>query len=356
MIRFGVVGTGWRTEFFLRIVHARPDLFDCVGVVTRSVDQNQAWADMFGVELFDSIDGLLAQKPLFVVTSVPWDVNPTMIHELADHHMPVLSETPPATTIEEMNALYERVEQGAKIAVAEQYHLQPLHASRLHIARSGKLGTISQAQVSIAHGYHGISLIRRLLGITYENCTIRGMKFVSPIVKSPDRTGDPDKEEIVDSTQSIAYFDFGDKLGVFDFTGDQYRSYVRNLRLLVRGERGEMLTDRIQYLQNHVTPIELTLRRYMAGEDGNLDGHYLRGIQVGDEWVYKNPLAPARLFDDEIAIGHFLLKMADYVNGGDPPYSLAEACQDRYLHILMDEAIATGETVQTATQRWASDG
>jgi predicted dehydrogenase len=354
MIRFGVVGTGWRTEFFLRVAQARPDLFACVGVVTRDIARRQAWAEPFGVTLYDSLHDLLAQNPLYVITSVTWDANPEIMHQLADEGMPVLSETPPARSVDELNGLYERVQQGAKFAVAEQYHLQPIHATRLAIANSGILGEISQAQVSIAHGYHGVSLIRRLLGVMYENCTIHGTSFVSPIVKSPSRQGEADREEIVESEQTIAYLNFGDKLGVFDFTGDQYRSHVRNLRVMVRGERGELIDNTVTYLLDHQTPIEMKLKRYFAGENGNIDGFYLRGIQVGEQWMYKNELAPARLLDDEIAVGQCMLKMADYARGGEAFYSLAEACQDRYLNIMIEEAVRTGQDVRTETQLWAT--
>ena len=37
MINFGIVGTGWRSEFFLRIAAACPDKFRVVGLVTRDV-------------------------------------------------------------------------------------------------------------------------------------------------------------------------------------------------------------------------------------------------------------------------------------------------------------------------------
>ena len=90
MIRFGVVGTGWRTEFFLRVARACPDRFTCVGVVSRDPQGKAAWAAPYHVPLFGTIDELLAQKPLFVVTSVPWDVNPHMIEALAAQGMPVL--------------------------------------------------------------------------------------------------------------------------------------------------------------------------------------------------------------------------------------------------------------------------
>lgn len=354
MIRFGVVGTGWRTGFFLRIAHARPDLFEIVGIVTRDIARAQESIKPYTAPLFTLLDDLLAQKPLFVITSLPWSVNPGVLQELAEKNMPAMSETPPAPSIEEMENLYRLVQNGAKIAVAEQYHLQPHHSARIAFVQKGKLGKISQAQVSVAHGYHGISLIRRLLGIGYEDATITAHKFTSPIVKGRDRMGLPDTEEIIEAEQIIAYLDFGDKLGIFDFTGEQYRSFIRGQRILVRGERGELINDKVVYLQDFRTPIRLDFKRHDAGVQGNLEGFHLKGIQIGEEWIYKNPLAPASLNDEDIAVGDCLLKMADYANGGEAFYPLAEACQDRYLQIMMEKALESGGAVKTTRQLWAS--
>ncbi|MEO0562404.1 MAG: Gfo/Idh/MocA family oxidoreductase, partial [Chloroflexota bacterium] len=230
MITFGVVGTGWRTAFFLNVANALPERFRCVGVVSRNPEQHTEWAAQFGGNLFSSLNGILAESPDFVVTSVPWDANPGVIESLVERGVPVLSETPPATTIEDMARLYKRVENGAKIAVAEQYHLHPHHAARIALVDSGKLGTVTQAQVSVAHGYHGISLIRRLLGVGFENCTITAQKFTSPVLRWRDRDPIPQDEQVVSSEQVIAHLDFGDKLGVFDFVGDQYWAPYRGQR------------------------------------------------------------------------------------------------------------------------------
>ena len=101
-------------------------------------------------------------------------------------------------------------------------------------------------------------------------------------------------------------------------------------------------TDRRSFLRNSV------------GAGSNLEGHHLRGYTLGDEWVYENPLAPARLFDDEIAVGACLLKMKRYVDTGEEFYPLAEGCQDHYLSMLIDEAAESGSAV-TATQRaWST--
>jgi predicted dehydrogenase len=354
MITFGIVGTGWRSTFYLRIARACPDRFRIVGLVTRDPSRSQALADQYGVSLFRTVDELLQhERPLFIVTSVPWSVNPGLLAELAEKGIPALSETPPATSLEELLEVWKLVEQGAQIEVAEQYWAQPHHAARIAFAQSGKLGTISQAFVSAAHGYHGISLIRRYLGIAFENVSIQARSFGSPIVTSPGRGAVLPAEEIATAQQTIAHFDFGDRLGIFDFTGEQYFSYIRNQRLMVRGERGEIIDQSAVYLQDRTTPIQVSFLRHSAGLNGNLEGNYLKGIQAGENWVYRNPLAPGELSDDEIAIGSCLLGMAEAVQGGPACYSLAEACQDRYLDILLSQALQSGQAVQSQTQPWA---
>ncbi|MDA0709851.1 MAG: Gfo/Idh/MocA family oxidoreductase [bacterium] len=353
MITFGIVGTGWRSHFFLRVAKACPDRFRCLGVVTRDPIKAAPLAEKYGVSLFPSLGDLLAQKPLFVVTSVPWPVNPGLLHQLADAHMPALSETPPAPTVDEMADLCKRTRSGAIIQVSEQYFLQPHHQAKLAFLKTGKLGSISQAQVCAAHGYHGVGLIRKFLGLNFECPSITATEFVSPIVKSPNREGSPKSEEVVASKQSLAWMDFGDKLGVFDFTGDLYFSHIRNQRLLIRGERGEIINDSVSFLQNHHIPLNLSFTRHSAGPEGNLEGNHLKGYQIGGEWIYTNPLAPGELSDDEIAVGTCMLKMAEHVNGSQPVYPLEEACQDHYLSLCIQKAQKEGKSIKVDIPPWA---
>jgi hypothetical protein len=44
--------------------------------------------------------------------------------------------------------------------------------------------------------------------------------------------------------------------------------------------------------------------------------------------------------------------MGEYVSEGTPFYSVAEACQDRYIDLLMQEAVQTGVVVKSARQPW----
>ena len=351
---FGIIGGGWRAEFFLRVARELPEQFHIGGMLVRDAVRGERLETEWGVKTVRTLDELLHLADFeFVVVSVPWAVSPPMLRALTEHGMPALAETPPAPDLDGLIALHELTARGATIQVAEQYQFQPMHAARLALARSGKLGTVTQAQVSAAHGYHGINLLRGLLNVGFDEVTITARSFSSPIVAGPGRSGPPSGEKVVESQQVIAQLDFGDKLGVFDFTGDQYFSWIRSPRLLVRGERGEINNQQVRYLQDFLTPIELDLRRVDAGQGGNLEGYYHKGIMAGSDWLYRNPFIPARLTDDEIAVATCLQKMSAYVQGGPGFCGLPEASQDHYLSLMINEAIKTGEAVQTQKQVWA---
>jgi len=359
-ITFAIIGSGWRTEFFLRIVQALPEQFAVNAVLVRNPDKRAAFTQQWDVPAVGSLDELLTTgiTPQFVVVSVPWAPAPDYIFACAERGMPVLCETPPAPTLEGLIQLHALTERGAVVDVAEQYIFQPLHMARLNIIESGKLGTVTQAQVSIAHGYHGINLMRRFLGMGFENVTINARKFTAPLVQGLGRNGLPSEEKIAPDSQLMAYFDFENgKLGTFDFTGSQYFSWVRSNRLLVRGERGELIgtqgSDQVRWLQDFRTPMSTTLQRHDAGISGNLEGFFHKGYSLGAEWVYQNPFTPGRLSDDEIAIAVCLQKTAEHAAGGPAFYGLPEASQDHYLSLLMNEAAETGKPVTSVTQPWA---
>lgn len=352
-IKFAIIGGGWRAEFFLRVAAALPDRFQVNCVLVRNPDKAAALTAKFGVHPAPDLDGVLAGKPPFVVVSVPWAVTPVMLAELAERGVPALAETPPAPDVDGLERVTALARHGARIQVAEQYLFQPAHAARLALVASGKLGTITQAQVSAAHGYHGTSLIRQFLSIAAEPCQIRAMTFKSPLVAGPGRNGPPVEEKTETAAQTIAWLDWGDKLGVFDFTGSQYFSWVRSPRLMVRGERGEINGFTARWLLDHLTPVQVELVRRETGQEGNLEGQYLEGYLAGETWLYRNPHAPGRLSDDEIAIATCLAKMADYAAGGPSFYSVAEAAQDHYLGMLIDQATASGEVITAEPRGWA---
>jgi predicted dehydrogenase len=353
-IRFGLIGGGWRAEFFTRIAASLPERFQIVGVHGRDAARIAAFGTRWRVPVCDSLPALADLAPDFVVLSISVDAHveyATRLHALG---LAVLCETPAAADLPSMIEIWRLVEQGFRIHVAEQYLFQPLHASRLALVEGGRLGRITSARVSAAHGYHGVSLMRKFLGVGFENASITARQFVSPVVEGAGRGGPPAQEKIVSSTQVLATFDFGDRLGIFDFTDIQYWSYVRSHRVVVRGERGEIADNEVRSLIDFRTPVLDILRRRDRGHGGDLDGYWLEAIMLGGETVFANPYWRARLMDDEIAIAIALEKMAGYVrSGGEGPYSFAEAAQDQYLSLLMLEAAQTGQTRRTSRQPWA---
>lgn len=353
-IRFGLIGGGWRAEFFIRIAQALPHLFEISKVLVRDSAKAQVFGKRLNVKTCTTLEELLAGEKLsFVVTSVPRKANVDMCAQLLASNMPVLSETPPGQA-EDLNQVWQLHEKGLRIQVAEQLHLRPMHAARIAIARSGLLGNVHHAKVSVAHGYHGISLIRRLLGITFEDVRITACRVPSTIAAGPGRDGPPKAEAVEKDMQELGWFDFGDRFAQFDFAGSQYFSYIRSTGMIVQGDRGEIHDMDVRYLKDFKTPIHTTLTRHAAGENDNLEGCFFKGIQAGDSWVYTNPYAAGRLSDDEIAIASCLQKMHEYVQGGQAFYSLAEACQDFYLADLMTAAAQSGLPCQSEKQVWAS--
>ena len=94
------------------------------------------------------------------------------------------------------------------------------------------------------------------------------------------------------------------------------------------------------------------LNRIDLGVYGNQEWSHF-AIMLGERFLYRSPFPNARLNDDEIAVGALLLGMAEYVNGGKDVYSLADALQDMYLCLKMEEAMAAGYVpVQTEHTPW----
>src|SRR5476651_1637601 len=89
--RFSIVGAGWRTEFFLRIVRELPEEFEIARILVRRPERAAELERVWGVKTGSTLDEILADKPDFVVTSVSWDSNPAFLRQLAEAGMPALS-------------------------------------------------------------------------------------------------------------------------------------------------------------------------------------------------------------------------------------------------------------------------
>ena len=352
-VTIGVVGGGWRAEFFLRIARELSDRFVVSRVLVRSDSSAQRVARDWSIPATASIADFLAAGPYdFVVVAAPREVAPELIGQLVDAGVPVLAETPPAGTLPGLIELYERVG-SAPVQVAEQYQFQPHHAARLALAHGGLIGEVASARVSVAHGYHGISLIRLAICAGFEPVQITAVTLPDIVVSARGRD-DWNAEALEnDSRRTVAAFDFDGRTGYFDFSVEQYFSPIRARHISLYGTMGEVEDDRVGRLVGPARAAHESLYREATGADGDLEGSFLRRILLGSEVLWESRFVPTRLSDDELAGAETLQRMAEYVAGGPAFYGLADASHDQYLALLMDEATQSGVPVRSAAVPWS---
>jgi len=341
---FVVVGSGWRAELFWRVAGGL-DGVECLGAVVRTPRE-------LPVPTYGSLDEV---KPDFVLTAVPWDVSPQVIVSAVQRGLPVLAETPPASDVAGLRALWDAVGASGLVQVAEQYLMVPAHAARLAAVRSGVIGTPTQVQVSSTHMYHAVSLIRGLLGAGREPVTVRASRSTAPLVDPLTRDGWTGDDTPRPATTTIATLDFGgERSGLYDFTDNQWHNQLRFRRILVRGTHGELRDDEVVRLVAPRTIVRSPLVRRQTGYDLDLDGFETDTITLGDQVLFRNPYLGRRWNDEEIAIGTLIEAMAAWVRGeGPPPYPLADGAQDHLVALAVEESAQTDTTVTTGVQAWA---
>ncbi|MDR0885451.1 MAG: Gfo/Idh/MocA family oxidoreductase [Clostridiales Family XIII bacterium] len=315
MIRFGLYGSGWRAEFFARCAAILPERFELAGVVTRNPEKASFYKEKFGANVYNTIEELLnMEAPDFIVLSIAADVVTDEAVKLATRGIPILMETPAPVE------LYEKLPPKAMVQVAEQYFLRPVQQAHLAYIRSGKIGTPTEARVSLTNDYHAVSLIRKYLDVGFENVRVRAFSANVTGMPGYGRESRATKEEIVTSTHTIACLEFeSGKVGIFDFEDNQHRSFIRTHTIQIKGEKGEIYNKHIKRMLSYDTAIESDFVRKNLGEDENVEGFGLYGIYADGDWVYKNPYANSRLTDDEIAVARTLELMAEAISFEQTP-------------------------------------
>lgn len=350
--RIGIVGSSWRGQYFLRAASLMPDRFEVTRVLVRSDASAAKVTADWNVPSTTSLDDFAAASFDFVVVATPPDEAPALTTRLALASHAVLTETPPAPSRERLFALYGDL-RDTRVQVAEQYRFQAHHAARLALVASGRLGIVTSTRMSVAHGYHGVSMIRAVLSAGFEPVTVTGFARPDPTVAARGR--DDWHEELIEYTsgRTFANLDYADRYGRYEFDFEQYFSPIRPRHIEVYGTRGQLLDDTVSYIvgARHATTGQL--QRTATGADGDLEGFFPDSIAWGDDVLWANPFRGARLNDDEIAVAELMRRMADYAQGGDAVYPLADGCHDQLLSLAINEAAETGNPVRVDDVPWA---
>lgn len=336
-IRFGIVGSGWRSEFFVRLARALPERLAVAGVVTRSAERAEQVRTAWGVPAYRTVDELLAAEPEFVIPSVPWDVTPGAVRDLVEQGVPVLAETPPAPDAAGLRELWSAVggarraatggdgdsasaaDGGALVQVAEQYVLMPGHAARIALVRDGVIGAATSVQLSSTHMYHAMSLIRHTLGVGFGPATVTARAFTAPLADPLSPKGWSDDLTPKDATTTLALIDFGaGRTGLYDFTDNQWWNPLRARRVVVRGSLGEIVDDSVVRMADPRTPVESALVRRRTGTDLNLEGAEVHHISFDGRVVWRNDYVGASLSEDDLAVVDLLCRTGAWVRGEGP--------------------------------------
>ncbi|MFD0264564.1 Gfo/Idh/MocA family protein [Kitasatospora indigofera] len=345
---FAIIGTGWRAEFFWRIGPALDGL-DCVGVVSRRPQEG------LPVPLYLSPEECLrSARPDFVISAVPRTVAPSLVVDLVERGIPVLTETPPAPDLAGLHALWHRVGGAGLVQVAEQYPRMPSHAARIALVRSGVIGDPTRADVSSTHQYHAVSLIRAVLGVGRRPARVRAVRTAAPLADPLSRAGWADPVPVRQAVTTIATIEFeGGGLGLYDFTDNQWHNQLLTRRLLVRGTLGELSDQEVVRLAADRTIIRSPVLRRQTGYDLDLTGFDTDHITFGPDVLYRNPYQGQRWSDEEIAIAGLLADMAAWTDGTGPePYALADGCHDHAISLAVEEAAGTGGPVEVVAGPW----
>lgn len=369
--RFLIVGSGWRSLFYVRIAKALPEHFEVCAMLCRTEEKAEKMAKEHGIVTETSIQKCRDMKPDFVVVAVNKASIPEVSVEWMNYGFTVFCETPASLDREMLQNIWQLHQAGKKLVVAEQYTSYPLYGAMLQVLEQDRIGEPYNINLSVAHEYHGTSMIRAFLREkTNTPFKVTGKNYLFDTVETVSRY-----EKITDGRQSpksrvVATFEFEDgKVAWYDFNSEQYRSPIRKNYIKVQGCKGELKDKTLYYLDENYegqqAELVVTERWMDAGADNpnpcqicEVEKIVLRGEALPEQLLYESPFGRCGLIEDEIAMAILMKGAAEYNESEDEcvrkrqEERLKNALQDSYMTILLQEAVADGTTKYSEPQVW----
>lgn len=351
MTRYAIIGTGWRSEFYIRLAQLCPDRFQLGHIYTRSPEKAEILRRETGLWYTSELNEILDEGCDFVIVAIKRGCCREYVDALVRRDIPVLCETPPAENFEELLSMYEAYK-GAKIQFVEQYFVQPLYAAWLRAVREGQIGEAESVNLSCIHGYHAASMIRLFLNTGMERFSVDADSTTEHVIETKSRAGEILNGNRIEYERVRAKISFENgKTAYYDFSGPQYQSFLRQRHLNIRGDKGEIDDMLLQKLNADGVPVALALERCELGRYDN-KFHGLSKLTCGEQVLYDNPFKYSPLNDDEIALATILTLMEKYVATGESFYSLEETLQDTYISLAIDAALLNKGRFESKIQPW----
>lgn len=352
-LSFIIVGSGWRSLFFVRIAKQYPEQFTLKYMLCRTQEKADIMATEHDIPTTISLEACEEANPDFVVVAVSKASLFQETKKWAEKGFPVLCETPAANSVEDLQALWELVQKGAKIQIAEQYHRYPIMAAGLKAVADGRLHDPYAVTLSMAHDYHGISLIRRMLqpdnpqSLRLES--LCGAQYSFPVQNTDSRYGAITDGSMGQQDRKVVTLRFTNgKVAFYDFSGVQYHSFIRARHVNVQGRDGEWNDTFLRYVDEEHVPHEEELTAWLNPAYACLETEELQ--RQSRSWT------PCVIMDnaqDEYAMASMMFDMREYIAGGKEVYPMAEALEDAYIYLLMNEAVSNpGQKIVPQFMPW----
>lgn len=362
--RFIIVGSGWRSLFYVRIAKALPERFELCAMLCRTEEKAKRMSEENDIYTTTSIEECKEMKPDFVVVAVNKSSIADVSREWMGYGVTVLCETPAALEVDMLNELWRIHEAGGRLVVAEQYKYEPLCLVQRKLIDEGLIGEPSFLHISLAHDYHGASLMRTFLAL---NCrtdfTVSAKTYTFPTAETLSRYEKFTDGRVSDKNRTVATFEFANgKVGVYEFDSEQYRSPIRNNYVKVQGVRGEMKDHAFFWLDQDNEPQKMRLEvceRQFVRESENPNLKYAQecrkiiAVQEGksDKLMYEAPFGESDISSEESAMAALMMQAAEY-DREIAERDLRDNLEDAYMAVLMKQAAETGKEVASKAQAW----
>lgn len=345
-IKYLIVGSGWRSLYYIRVAKALPEYFEVCGMLCRTQEKADLIAHEYDIPVFTSMEEAIKSRPDFVVVAVDKAHITQVATEWVDRGFYTLMETPAAQDMGMMERLANDYLSSGKLVVAEQYRRYPENIARQALINKNLIGSPDYLYISLTNDHHAASLIRAFLNIPSDMAfSVHAFEKSYPVIETLTRYERYTDGRVALKKRGIAAFSFENgKMAVYDFDSEQYRSPIRHSAWKLQGVRGEFMDDTVSWIDSdnleHTGHIEITARKVETDNPNpNLKTfEEICKIQFEGEDIYLPPFGLCGLSQDETAIAGLLYDLGKYIREeGDIPYSLRDALQDSYMAIRMNQ-------------------
>lgn len=353
-LSFIIIGSGWRAMFYVRIAKRFPELFSLKYLLCRKEEKAGHIREEWNIPVTLSAEECERSAPDFVVVAVSKSSIFEVTRDWALKGLPVLCETPAAMTVDQLQQLWELKEKhGVRIQIAEQYIRYPVLAAGLKRMQHRQVSEPYALNISVAHDYHGVSLIRHMLRSGIEKVRLTGKTYSFKVTETDSRYGAVTDGSVKQRDRTRITMEFASgKFAFYDFSGVQYHSFIRSRHLNVQGQNFEWNDTVFRYVDERGEAQTEQLLPYVDETYRMLVTEELR--EICGKW---NPVLTLEEAQDEYAIATMMLDMRRYLEQGTEIYPLAEALEDAYLWLLMQEAAENpGSTVESVRMPWHPAG